>query len=433
MTNKEIAVFTLDALKKAGADHAQCVVTTGLSEEIDAENSEFTKMISLFDAGVAMKAIKDGKKGTMFINSLNEEDIIKAAEECVAAANASVVDDAVRIAELTENKSFEKGVLSPDKEKFFFRIKEYVDEIKKTYPQIVLEQLIADYSCAETVFMNTNGVEFNYKNGYYSLTPMFSAHDGEKTTSFIYFEIAFTSLEDSIIELAGQRDIFDQTVKLLDAEAFTGKFEGQAIIVPSCLADFISMAVGNFVSDGTIIDGTSPWRNMLGQKVASDCLTLSVNPLDECMVVGERITDDGYISENYDIIKNGVLESFCLSDYAARKTGESRAKNSSSCYVVAPGEQSLDEIIKSTEKGILVCRFSGGSPAINGDFSGVAKNSFLIENGRISKPITETMISGNIAAMLKNISGISKEVICDGHTKLPWIRFDGITVSGKVE
>ncbi len=43
------------------------------------------------------------------------------------------------------------------------------------------------------------------------------------------------------------------------------------------------------------------------------------------------------------------------------------------------------------------------------------------------------MISGNIAAMLKNISGISKEVICDGHTKLPWIRFDGITVSGKVE
>ncbi|HQD72014.1 MAG TPA: TldD/PmbA family protein, partial [Clostridiales bacterium] len=102
MTNKEIAVFTLDALKKAGADHAQCVVTTGLSEEIDAENSEFTKMISLFDAGVAMKAIKDGKKGTMFINSLNEEDIIKAAEECVAAANASVVDDAVRIAELTE-------------------------------------------------------------------------------------------------------------------------------------------------------------------------------------------------------------------------------------------------------------------------------------------------------------------------------------------
>ena len=191
------------------------------------------------------------------------------------------------------------------------------------------------------------------------------------------------------------------------------------------------MALGNFVSDSTIIDGTSPWRHKLGQKVASDCLTLSANPLDECMVSGERVTDDGYISENYDIVKNGVLESFCLSDYAARKTGESRAKNSSGCYVVKTGDKSLDEIIRSTEKGILVCRFSGGSPAINGDFSGVAKNSFLIENGKITKPVTETMISGNIAAMFMNISAISKESICDGSSKLPWVRFDGITVSGK--
>lgn len=431
MTNKEIAIFTLDALKNAGADHAQCVVTTGFSEEIDADNGEFTKMISLFDGGISMKAIKNGKKGTIFINSLSEDEIVKAAKDCVTAAEASVEDDAVRIAELTENKSFTCGVLKPDKEKFFFRIKEYLDEIKRTYPEIVIEQLVADYSYADTIFMNSNGVEYDYKNGYYSISPMFSAHDGEKTTSFNYFGLSFNNLDESLIELAGQRDIFEQTVKQLGAEPFEGKFEGQAVIVPSCLGDFISMALGNFVSDSTIIDGTSPWRHKLGQKVASDCLTLSAYPLDECMVSGERVTDDGYISENYDIVKNGVLESFCLSDYAARKTGESRAKNSSGCYVVKTGDKSLDEIIRSTEKGILVCRFSGGSPAINGDFSGVAKNSFLIENGKITKPVTETMISGNIAAMLMNISAISKESICDGSSKLPWVRFDGITVSGK--
>ena len=89
------------------------------------------------------------------------------------------------------------------------------------------------------------------------------------------------------------------------------------------------------------------------------------------------------------------------------------------------------QLIKNTEKGILVCRVSGGQPAGNGDFSGVAKNSFLIENGKITKPVLETMISGNLADMLNNIVDISKEVAMDGSTVFPWVAFDGVTVSGK--
>ena len=83
------------------------------------------------------------------------------------------------------------------------------------------------------------------------------------------------------------------------------------------------------------------------------------------------------------------------------------------------------------EKGILVCRLSGGQPASNGDFSGVAKNSFLIENGKITKPVLETMISGNLAEMLNNVIDISKETAMDGSTVYPWVAFDGVTVSGK--
>jgi PmbA protein len=88
-------------------------------------------------------------------------------------------------------------------------------------------------------------------------------------------------------------------------------------------------------------------------------------------------------------------------------------------------------MIKSTKQGLLLCRFSGGSPSDNGDFSGVAKNSYYIEDGEIKFPISETMVTGNLVEMMMNIKEISKERVNPGYHLYPWIKFDGLTVSGK--
>jgi PmbA protein len=88
-------------------------------------------------------------------------------------------------------------------------------------------------------------------------------------------------------------------------------------------------------------------------------------------------------------------------------------------------------MIKKVKKGIIVGRFSGGSPGANGEFSGVAKNGFMIEDGKITSALSETMISGNLADMLNNLVDISKETLEDGNMVVPYMAFDGITVSGK--
>ena len=123
--------------------------------------------------------------------------------------------------------------------------------------------------------------------------------------------------------------------------------------------------------------------------------------------------------------------SFALSQYGANKTGGKRAGNGGSNMRVEAGKQSLEEIISGIDKGVLVMRFSGGDPAASGEFSGVAKNSFLIENGKIACALSETMISGCIPEMLKQIRAISSETLKDGNVSLPYIAFDGLTISGK--
>ena len=103
--------------------------------------------------------------------------------------------------------------------------------------------------------------------------------------------------------------------------------------------------------------------------------------------------------------------------------------NDGGAYIVDTGEKSHAELIKNVEKGVLLARFSGGSPANNGDFSGVAKNSYYIENGHIMFPLSETMVSGNIREMFENLDAISSDCIDFGSCILPWISFKGITVS----
>lgn len=88
-------------------------------------------------------------------------------------------------------------------------------------------------------------------------------------------------------------------------------------------------------------------------------------------------------------------------------------------------------MIKNTKKGILLSRFSGGHPNDNGDFSGIAKNSYYIEDGEIKYPVKEIMVTGNLIRLINDIVEISEEVTDFGYTKFPWMKVTDITISGK--
>ena len=94
-----------------------------------------------------------------------------------------------------------------------------------------------------------------------------------------------------------------------------------------------------------------------------------------------------------------------------------------------PGDTSLDDMIKGTKQGVLIGRFSGGRPNDRGDFSGVAKNSYYVADGKIQYPISETMVSGNLVELLHNVEAVSSELVDFGGSAKPWVKVSGITVS----
>src|SRR3954447_15694265 len=113
--------------------------------------------------------------------------------------------------------------------------------------------------------------------------------------------------------------------------------------------------------------------------------------------------DYGVPTRDLDVVRAGVLSEFLVDFQMARKLGRAQTAGAWN-FVVPGGDRPIEDIVAATRRGVLLCRFSGGMPSPSLDFSGVAKNSFYIEDGAIRYPLIETMVSGNLQDLLMRIS-----------------------------
>ncbi|MCL1863453.1 MAG: TldD/PmbA family protein [Defluviitaleaceae bacterium] len=426
---KNLAEYALAQLKKAGADKASCRATKGRKDEFNIEANQFTLLRTVFTDDLQLKALVGGRKGVAIINKLDRDSIDDAVESCVALAKSAEPDEAEDIAPLIENMDFDTCSGEADMTGLFNRSKEYLQQIQDELPKIIIEGFSSSYSSGETAYVNSNGVCFTSKNDYYNFNSMFVGKDGEKSSSFNHGGAYLKDVSQPFINAGMHRQLLEEAQKSIHTRLVEGKFTGKIIVTPACNDVIWDTLMHNFLGDRSMVEGTSRWKDSLGQAVADKKLTLRAAPHNPLIVADPRFTADGFLAEDVDFISKGVLKSFALSLYGANKTGKPHSPTSNYNIEVATGETPLAEMLKGVEKGILLNRFSGGSPGASGDISGVAKNSFLIENGTVTDALQETMISFNIIDTLKNINSISKESVSDGVTILPWCCLDGVTIS----
>ena len=429
---ENLAEYIIVEAKAQGADYVQCVVRESEKREFNVDGGRFSLMRTLFDRDVAITVLKDQRKGSVHINRFDESAVYDAIAECIAASESAEPDEAWQFCDEPIEVTYVQGTPVCDTEKLFSRTKELLEDIKKRHPKILIEQMITSHDSYRSVYLNSNCVFYHPTAGAYSFSLMYSAHEGEKSTSFFSSDVTLDNLDNAVIDCALIDRELGEIEKQLDPEPLEGKFTGTVLLAPAALSEIVLGTVfSNFVSDSSLIESTSIWKDKLGEQVADERLTIILKARGEDIVIGSRVTGEGYPAEDFDLIRDGKLVSFDLSQYGANKTGQKRAGCSTGNIFIPAGDKSTAEIISEIEKGVLVMRFSGGEPAPSGEFSGVAKNSFLIENGKITGALAETMISGCVPDMLNNIREISADLLKDGSVSLPYIAFDGVTISGK--
>lgn len=425
------AELVLAEMKAMGADEGETWVSRSILTELYYELGKISMVRTVFSDKVGIKLLKDKRKGTVNLNSFAPEDIKSAVADAWQAAQSAAPDEAEGIAELQENSSFSSGEKAPDLDRIYQQLTDLLADSRQDFPKISFDSIGIEHNYSEKLYANTNGVRLSEDQGLYQLSNMFMAKDGDKTSSFNYFGTVYEDPSERITESSRVRRMLDETQRQIVTEQIEGSFVGDLVITPGCLENIIWFAADTYLQDGAMISGTSPWKEKLGQQVASPLVNIELVAEHPELPGTSQLSGDGYVAENMPVIEDGVLKNFILSRYGASKTGLQRSGNSGGSYIFGNGEIPLEELIAGVERGVLLGRFSGGEPSPAGDLSGVAKNSFLIENGKVTKPLSEVMIAGNLGDMLRDTLAVSQERENSGYWLLPWIRVSNVNISGK--
>ena len=418
------------ALKDNGITKAAW--STGMSEtsEFNAENEGFNLYRTLYDVHYSLSVYVDGRKGSVAGNDLSEEALENAVKEAAASAAAAPVDEAHDIAPFAGRETFIHGAVSCDEEALFSRTKELCDTIRGEYPKLLLGSTIGKHVYEHSLYRNTNGTEFETKEGSYSLMAEFAGNDNGRTTGIDGAGIETNDLSSPVIDKGSFRQHLQSAVAQLDQTELKGKFTGPVIFSPDCTAQMMYFVRSCFLSGAVVLDGTGIWNDKIGQQVADPAVTLRIVPADSRVAGVCDYTEEGFRARELPLIENGILKNQIIDLYTANKTGREPSR-CGGAMIMEAGKTPVAELIRGIERGLLVGAFSGGEPGANGELSGVAKSAFLIENGQVTGAVSETMISTNIANMLMNVRGISSETCEDGASVLPYLAVNGVTISGK--
>ncbi|MGZ8196141.1 MAG: metallopeptidase TldD-related protein, partial [Methylosarcina sp.] len=216
-------------------------------------------------------------------------------------------------------------------------------------------------------------------------------------------------------------------------------------------------AIGHGLEGDFNRKGTSAFSGRVGQRVASDLCTV----VDDGTLPGRRgslsIDDEGTPTEKTVLIEKGILKGYMQDKLNARlmgvkPTGNGRRESyahaplprMTNTYML-PGGHDPEEIIRSVNKGLFAKNFGGGQVDItSGKFVFSASEAYLIENGRITRPVKGATLIGNGPDVLTRVSMVGNDLELDSGVGTcgkdgqsvpvgvgqPTLKIDGLTVGG---
>jgi PmbA protein len=235
------------------------------------------------------------------------------------------------------------------------------------------------------------------------------------------------------------REAARRTLRKLGARTVPSS-EVPVVFDPDAARSILGMLAG-------CVMGSAVWRKSSylvgreGTRIASDLVTVIDDPLIP-RAPGSRAWDgEGLASRKNLVVEKGVLRMYLCDSYSARKLGRESTASASrgggagvgpstSNFVLQPGSDSNEAIVRATPRGLYVTEMMGfGFNAVTGDFSRGAAG-FWIESGELAYPVSEVTISLNVDELWQRIDAVGSDLDLRTATAAPTIRVAKMTVAG---
>ena len=297
-----------------------------------------------------------------------------------------------------------------------------------------------DAATGHKVLANSHGFVGEYRRSYCSVAAIPIAQDEKGGMQRDYwFSVARNLARLDPPEQVG-RVAAERTIRRLGARK--AKTAQVPVIFDPMVAASILEHIFEGVNGDSVYRGASFLAGKMGQKIAGDNVTV----IDDGTIPGGFGTSpfdgEGIPTRRTLVIENGVLKSYLLNTYTAKKLGLQTTGNASrglagtpgigpGNYFLQPGRKTPKEIIGEVKGGLYVTEFLGhGANLVTGDYSRGA-SGLWISGGEFAYPVEEITVAGNLKEIFFNIAEIGNDLEFRGSVASPTIRIDGLTVGGE--
>jgi PmbA protein len=426
-----------------GANAAEVYLESGRELSIEVRNGEVETVQEAASHGVGLRVFVEGKMAFSHCNDFSDEALENAATSAVGFAGKTTPDENNVLPENLPDTEveglYDPGIGSVSMEK-------KIEMAKKVEALALKDDRITKSSGSgfyegegETIICNSNGLVKSYKSSFYNYgVGVVAEKEEQKSSGYEYTGRRFFD------DLVSPEEIAEKAAKkayeMLDPQMV--KTQKAAVIFDPDVARSILGGILGALNGERVLQGASFLADQLEQKFATELMTL----IDDGTIpkgLGSKPFDgEGVPTQKRMLVDQGVLKGFLYNTAVAKRAGLKSTGNASrggfrslpgigfhNLYMAA-GKNSPEEIIGSTDNGLLLKGVTGyGINPVNGNFSGGA-SGFWIKNGEILFPVKGLTIAGTASEMLNNIDMVGNDLDLNRSFTAPTLRITEMQIGG---
>lgn len=280
------------------------------------------------------------------------------------------------------------------------------------------------------VFGNSLGFLQGYQSSRQSISCSVLAGSGDSMQRDYWYSVARNPVLLESAQFVGEKAA-RRTVARLNARSLSTR-QCPVLFAPEMASGLIGSLLGA-ISGSSLYRKSSFLLDSLDTQILPDFVRIHEQPLLVGGMGSASYDAEGVATKARDIVSNGILRSYVLSTYSARKLGMQTTGNAGGVHnlTVEPGDNDFAGMLKLLGTGLLVTELMGqGVNRVTGDYSRGA-SGFWVENGVIQYPVQEITIAGNLKSMLRNIVAIGNDVDLRGNIRVGSILLEQMAIAGE--
>ncbi|MGI8989761.1 MAG: TldD/PmbA family protein [Bryobacteraceae bacterium] len=449
MNGNGLPELAQEAVRRAialGATDAECTISE--SEEFSA-NVRLGEVETLKEAGsrgAGLRILIGRKTGASYTSDLTPEGVRHMVASAVELAAVTTEDPFAGLPERDELGSLpgELGIYSGDVASLDTGFKIALARRAEAAALAADERIdnsegaSFDSHLGRRIFANSRGFAGGYRSSYCSLSAVPVARQGESMERDYWFSIArgFAGLEqpEEVGRIAAERTLRRLGAVKVETQRVPVIFEPRT--ARSLLENLFEAIEGR-----SIYRQSSFLAGKLGEKVAAESVTVIDDGTMRGLFGTSPFDDEGVATRRTPVIERGVLKSYLLNTYAARKLGMKTTGNASrgitgnagighGNFFLEKGTRTAQEMLGSVRNGFYVTELIGSGVNIaTGDYSRGAAGLW-IRNGELAFPVSEVTIAGTLQRMFMGMEAGS-DLEFRGSTASPTVMIGEMTVGGR--